>query len=105
VRCRRTAFALLYFLLLTHFPRQSHPAVDAFHFSKNHTGKYCHKHCNPNKNDVLSALKQSGALNLSVCEQRFSKLSRYRFAFASMNMATFNFMAQLLVWLDHRSFD
>ncbi|PSC67164.1 hypothetical protein C2E20_9143 [Micractinium conductrix] len=53
--------------------------VDFFHFNKNHTGKWCHKHVNPHKCELLKGHRH----NLSICEQRFKWVSQFKTSLSS----------------------
>lgn len=52
-------------------------AVDKFHFKKNHTAAYCELYTNPCKVDLLNDPR----CNMSIAEQRFKHVARYKHLF------------------------
>jgi hypothetical protein len=71
--------------------------VDKFHFDHNHTSKYCTLNCSPH---AIPELRQA---NMSICEQSFKRIGKYKGSFRFMNKTRFNFMLLLLTH-KHNSF-
>jgi hypothetical protein len=72
-------------------------AVDFFHFRENHTGAYCMRETNPHKYPVLTDPRNQ--VNMSIAEQSFKYVARFKHAFRYMNYRRFNFMLLLVCWL------
>lgn len=76
------------------FVRDVVKVVDKFHF-RNHVGRYCRRFCNPHKWPLLKDA------NMSVAEQSFKYVARYKVSMRYMNNVRFNFMLQKICMLDH----
>jgi hypothetical protein len=63
-------------------------------------GAFCHKYCNPHNVQLLEDARADATRNMSVAEQRFSKLSLHRHSMNNMNRQRFQFMLMVIMMLD-----
>eukprot|EP00877_Chromochloris_zofingiensis_P007267 jgi/Chrzof1/2794/UNPLg00708.t1 len=70
--------------------------VDKFHF-RNHVGRYCKKYANPHRWPELKHV------NMSVAEQYFKRMARFKVSLRYMNKERFGFMLQMICKLDQRA--
>lgn len=77
---------------LREFVTQTRKVVDKFHFA-GHVGAYCKKYTNPYLWDELPD-------NMSIAEQYFKRIGRFKHTFRYMNRSRFQFMLQVICMLD-----
>jgi hypothetical protein len=79
------------------FVVETRKVVDKFHF-RNHVGAYRRKFANPHKWPDLPS-------NMSVAEQYFKRMARFKRSFCYMNRSRFRFMLQVVCMLDQKARD